>query len=199
MKNITVIGDVHCKIEKYFDIVSKCENSIQVGDFGLQSEWDWLEKNVSLNHKVNMGNHDFIPYVNKAHSLGNWSFERGIFTVRGAHSIDWYKSTEGLDWFPNEELNYHETNVVFDNWELIKPKIVITHDCPASIAEAFFGMPTTGINKQSFKSTTRELLQGLLEVHQPDIWLFGHHHKSKDEKINGTRFICLAELETFEI
>ncbi len=196
---IRIIGDVHCKIQEYADIISTCDESIQVGDFGLQGEWDWLEKNVSLKHKINMGNHDFIPYVNKPHSLGNWSFERGIFTVRGAYSIDFYKSTEGLDWFRNEELNYQETNEVFDKWELIKPNIVVTHDCPNTVAEILFGMPNTGINKEKYKTSTRDLLQGLFEVHQPDIWLFGHHHKHRDEVIEGTRFICLAELESFDL
>lgn len=194
-----IIGDVHCKIKKYFELISKCEKSIQLGDFGFKEEWDWLEKNVSLNHKINMGNHDYIPYLNKPHSLGNWSFENNIFTIRGANSIDIHKRNEGIDWFSNEELNYQETNDVFDNWMETKPEIIVSHDCPNSIAEAFFGMPTTGINKQAFKSTTRELLQGLLEIHQPSIWLFGHHHIHMDEVINNTRFICLAELETFKL
>ena len=146
-----------------------------------------------------MGNHDYIPYLNKPHSLGNWSFERGIFTIRGANSIDIHKREEGLDWFRNEELNYQETNDVFDAYLRIKPEIVVTHDCPASVAEILFGMPTSGVNKQFFKSTTRELLQGLFEEHQPRLHLFGHHHKSKDMIINGTRFICLAELETYNL
>ena len=194
-----IIGDVHTKIKLYHEIISECVESIQVGDFGFQKSWDWLEANVSLNHKVNMGNHDYIPYLNKPHSLGNWSFERGIFTIRGANSIDIHKREEGLDWFRNEELNYQETNDVFDAYLRIKPEIVVTHDCPASVAEILFGMPTSGVNKQFFKSTTRELLQGLFEEHQPRLHLFGHHHKSKDMIINGTRFICLAELETYNL
>ena len=194
-----IIGDVHTKIKLYHEIISECVEYIQVGDFGFQKSWDWLEANVSLNHKVNMGNHDYIPYLNKPHSLGNWSFERGIFTIRGANSIDIHKREEGLDWFRNEELNYQETNDVFDAYLRIKPEIVVTHDCPASVAEILFGMPTSGVNKQFFKSTTRELLQGLFEEHQPRLHLFGHHHKSKDMIINGTRFICLAELETYNL
>ncbi len=194
-----IIGDVHTKIAKYAEIISTCKESIQVGDFGLQLEWDWLEENVSLNHKINMGNHDFIPYLNKPHSLGNWSYERGIFTVRGAHSIDSHRSIEGLDWFPDEELNYGESNEVYDNWVKIKPEIVVTHDCPASIAEILFGFPTSGVNKEHFKSSTRELLQALFEEHQPKIWIFGHYHSHRDEVIKGTRFICLAELEYLDL
>lgn len=49
------------------------------------------------------------------------------------------------------------------------------------------------------KSQTRTMLQKMFEEHKPELWIFGHHHKSKDEVINGTRFICLDELETFEI
>lgn len=194
-----IIGDAHCKVDKYADIISTCTDSIQVGDYGLQPEWDWLEANVSLSHKVNMGNHDYIPYLNKPHSLGNWSFERGIFTIRGAYSVDFYRSTEGLDWFRNEELNYGEINEVYENWEKIKPEIVVTHDCPASVAEILFGMPTSGVAKQDYKTTTREFLQELFTLHKPKMWFFGHHHKSRDKVIEGTRFVCLAELEYFDL
>ncbi len=198
-----IIGDSHCKITKYIPIIRTCKESIQVGDFGFQKEWDWLSSvsNIlTLNHKINMGNHDFIPYVNThPHSLGNWSYERGIFTVRGAQSIDIHKRIEGLDWFSNEELTYSEINEVFDNWERVKPEIVVTHDCPAKVADTLFGMPTTGINKEIFKSSTREMLQALLEIHQPEMWIFGHHHQSKDQIIENTRFICLGELEYFDL
>jgi len=197
------IGDVHCKIGKYIPIIRTCEESIQVGDFGFKEEWDWLEKNssiIGLSHKINMGNHDYIPCVNtNPHSLGNWSYERGIFTIRGANSIDIHKRIEGRDWFVNEELNYGEGYEVFDNWELSKPDIVVTHDCPALVAEVLFGFPRTGINKEYYKSTTRELLQNMFEVHQPKLWVFGHHHINKNETINGTNFICLGELETLDI
>lgn len=46
---------------------------------------------------------------------------------------------------------------------------------------------------------TSDGLQAMFEIHQPDIWIFGHHHKSIDTIVNGTRFICLKEADYITI
>ena len=190
---LTIIGDVHGKIQQYKAIADQCESSICVGDFGFKKEWDWLEHNVDdMKHHIIMGNHDYYPYVtNSPYSLMDASYTDEIFTVRGANSIDKHLRTEGLDWFANEELTYREGLEVFDKYCDLKPKIVISHDCPQSVMTSLFGY--------SEKSNTRNLLEAMFEAHKPDLWIFGHHHRSKDITIFGTRFICLNELETFEI
>jgi len=189
-----IIGDVHGKVHAYQNIIKKYNESICVGDFGFKNEWDWHSRNVYGSHDINMGNHDYIPYLNTHHaSTGNWNYypTSGIFTVRGAWSIDRVYRTEGIDWFDNEELSYPEGLVVFDKYREIRPKIVVSHDCPHSIRHSFFGITD--------KSNTSNLLQALFEEHQPELWIFGHYHKSRDSIIKGTRFICLEELQTFEI
>lgn len=196
MKSITIIGDVHGKLDKYFDIVNRCENSICVGDFGFKEEWDWHRDLIGYPHWINPGNHDWngayqsIEINGEYLSTGNFrSFSKsGIFTIRGAKSIDKYLREDGKDWFPNEELTYRESLEAFDAYCKSKPRIVISHDCPSSIAEEFFGITE--------KTGTRQTLQAMFEEHQPNWWFFGHHHKSRDEVIGGTRFICLNELET---
>lgn len=194
---ITIIGDVHGKLSAYKKIIDGLtinDISICVGDFGFEYEWDWFVKNVTRNHYINPGNHDFGPYLNdKTKSLGNYHFfnNLNLFTVRGAESIDKHLRTEGFDWFPNEELSYPEQLEAFDCYCKVKPKIVISHDCPQSVMEKLFGY--------SEKSQTRTMLENMFQEHQPDLWVFGHHHKSKDVQINGTKFVCLAELEKMEI
>ena len=190
-----IIGDVHCKIKKYFELIQSEKESIQVGDFGFKNEHDWHLNNISPLHKVNFGNHDYYPYLNKPHSCGNFSTVGDIFTVRGAHSIDQYKRISGRDWFENEELNYSETNDCVDLYETTKPKIVVAHDCPMFIATEFFNLPRLN----EFVSHTRLLLESLVQSHAPEIFIFGHHHKSIDVTVNGTRYICLKELETFNL
>lgn len=190
---ILIIGDSHGKIQKYHEIIKNVKKSICVGDFGFKTQWDWLKKeNINPdNHKINMGNHDYLPYLNSPYSLGNWNYWNEIFTIRGANSIDKHLRNEGLDWFSNEELSYSEGNDVIDNYVKIKPKIVVSHDCPVVVVKELFGITD--------KSITRQILQSCFDEHQPEIWLFGHHHSKKDYIINNTRFICLEELETFEI
>lgn len=197
-KAFKFIGDVHGKLEEYRKIILTCEASICVGDFGFKKEWLWHYDNVWNrdigSHYINPGNHDWYDYTIKpAASTGNWNYLPWwkIFTVRGADSIDKHLRREGVDWFPNEELSYMEGIEVLDHYLTIKPRIVVSHDCPQKVMERFFGY--------NEKSTTRQLLQVMFEQHQPELWVFGHHHQHKDEVINGTRFVCLDELETLEL
>lgn len=193
---LLIIGDVHGKINEYWKILQKWDKrhfSIQVGDFGFAKQHQWHLKNIDyLHHKINFGNHDDYTYLDKPHSLGNWSISAsGLMTVRGAYSFDKAYRTENVDWWANEELNYEEMQMAIDFYIFNKPKIMITHDCPHEAKQNLFG-----INE---KSITTNGLQAMFESHQPELWVFGHHHKSKNEVINGTRFICLAELETMAL
>lgn len=197
---LTIIGDVHGKVHEYKKIIDKCEFSICVGDFGFEPEWNWLSKQINnneepWNHWINPGNHDYGPYMRYQinQSCGNFAYfdQFGIFTIRGAESIDKHLRIEGLDWFPNEELNYKEQLEAFDKYLEIRPKIVVSHDCPQSVMEKLFGYPE--------KSQTRTLLENMFQEHQPELWIFGHYHKSKDVQIEGTRFVCLSELELLKL
>lgn len=191
-EGLLVIGDVHGKINDYWKLVNFRKGcSIQVGDFGFKKQHDWFLKNIDYTqNKINFGNHDDYSFLYEPHSLSNWSYayESKVMTVRGAYSVDKAYRTENLDWWANEELNYEEMQNAIDFYNFNKPKIMITHDCPDYARRYLFGIRD--------KSITSNGLQVMFESHQPDIWIFGHHHKSKNEVINGTRFICLAELET---
>lgn len=194
---LTVIGDVHGNVKQYKKITDKCDHSICVGDFGFKRHWDWHTDNIKGNHEIVMGNHDYYPYLDThPASLRNWNYFPGlnIFTVRGAKSIDQHLRIEGTNWFANEELTYAEGLEVFDEYAKVKPKIVISHDCPQSILEHIFKMGWS-----YGKTTTRNILQGMFIEHKPELWIFGHYHEHRDVEIMGTRFICLEELETFQI
>lgn len=193
--NLTLIGDVHGKVDKYKEIVDQCDLSICVGDFGFEKKWDWHSKNVDFScHQINAGNHDYMPSVTRYEgSTKDYSYfpDLNLFTVRGAKSIDHFHRTEGLDWFVNEELTYNEGLVAFDAYVDCRPNIAVSHDCPQSVKMQLFGYPD--------KTDTNQLLEAMFEAHQPKLWVFGHYHRSVDVVINGTRFICLNELETLTI
>lgn len=196
MKNITIIGDVHGKVYQYSHILNKLDKdseTIQVGDFGFRTHHEWHINNVDSNkHKINFGNHDDYTFLNKPHSLGNYSYLNDeIMTVRGAYSIDKEYRTEDVSWWKNEELNYQEFQEAIDFYSDKKPKIMITHECPQEIRRFLFNIEE--------KSITSNGLQSMFEIYQPDLWIFGHHHKKKCELINGTKFICLGELDTIDL
>lgn len=200
--NLTFIGDVHGKVDKLTEIVNDCyytiprSNCICVGDVGFKSHIDKLRELLFLygEHFFSVvGNHDFLPEKDNWPYLGNCRFfqQYSMVTVRGAKSIDKIHRTEGLDWFVNEELSYSEGLLAFDAYVDCRPNIVVSHDCPQSVKLQLFGYPD--------KTDTNQLLQAMFEAHQPKLWVFGHYHRSVDVTINGTRFICLNELETLTI
>lgn len=202
---LTIIGDVHGKVERYKEITDNCDFSICVGDFGFEKEWMnvyeyfnelQLNSQIYQSHWINMGNHDFIPLLMSEYSLKNftWFKNEKIFTVRGAESIDRHLRAEGIDWFANEELNYQEQLEAFDWYCKVKPQIVISHDCPQIALETMFKMGWT-----YGKSQTRTMLEMMFREHKPELWVFGHHHFSCEQNILGTRFVCLDELETLTI
>ncbi len=187
-----LIGDPHGKLKELKAITSQHKgDKIQLGDLGFKKEHEYFLKDGFDRCESLFGNHDYYPLLHAPHSLGDYGFTYGIFHVRGAYSIDRHWRTEGVDWFNNEELSYPQFNKVLEYYEEIKPSIVISHDCPQSIRESWFGIEE--------KSTTSNGLQAMFEIHQPDLWVFGHHHTSKKEIVNGTRFVCLDELEGFLI
>ena len=197
MKNILIIGDVHGKVNEYYKILQKYkpELSIQLGDFGFKKEHEWFLKNIDCDkNKIIFGNHDDTSFVSEEYSLGNYTHfhrEPEIMFVRGADSIDKKYRVEGQSWWRNEELSYLEMDEVIKQYVKWKPEIMITHDCPQSIREKVFGIQD--------KSLTSMGLQSMLDIHKPKLWIFGHHHKSVDVVIDDVRFICLNELEVYNL
>lgn len=194
---LAIIGDVHGKVSEYLEIIKRYTHSIQLGDFSIKrSDYIIQEMNgFSKNHKILQGNHDYYPIEGLKSVLEDYnSLELGgkqIFYVRGASSIDRHMRTEGVDWFREEELTYLQGRDCLGAYEKAKPSIVVSHDCPQFVAQTLFG-----ISESSF---TRILLQQLFYIHKPKLWVFGHHHKSKDLNLQNCRFVCLNELEIFEL
>lgn len=192
---ITFIGDPHGKIDQLVDLIKgQTGMFISVGDTGFEPQIEKLRQQfISEEFYSVVGNHDWIPERYSWPYMGDHCYfpEFSLFTIRGANSIDKHLRTEGLDWFSDEELNYKQQCEAYDVYVETKPKIVVSHDCPQSVMQSLFGY--------SEKSQTRIMLEHMFQVHQPELWVFGHHHKSKDVNINGTRFVCLSELETLTI
>lgn len=193
----TIIGDVHGKISQYEKIITEANKqntlTIQIGDFGFKKEHLWHIANINDNHKILFGNHDDYSFLYHPHSLNDFKIIKGdyktLLTVRGAHSIDKNLRIENRDWWANEELTYQQFQEAIELYEKEKPEIMVTHDCPQEVREKLFNIHE--------KSITSNGLQAMFEIHQPELWIFGHHHKTIDTTINNTQFVCLNELETF--
>ena len=202
-----IIGDVHGKIFQFLDLVSEyrersSELVIQLGDLGFQKQWDevkkWCRDNNETNLRIIPGNHDaynleLAEWKDTYPLLVDhiWNAVPNYFGLQGANSIDKHLRTEGKDWFSNEEMSYTQLGLAVDLYIEQKPKYMFSHTCPSSVKKQLFGYDES--------SRTEQALQVMFELHQPEYWFFGHFHRHVDEVINETRFICLAELQTFEL
>lgn len=152
-------------------------------------------------HKFIRGNHD-NPSLCQQHPnyLGEWGYLSlpKLFYVSGAYSIDRAARMAGIDWWSEEQLSQEELGKALAEYVLVKPEIVVSHDCPISLTQTMLrdaimpGYPVVG-------SRTGHALQAMLDVHRPDIWIFGHYHVNIIKKIKHTEFVCLAELGTYVI
>lgn len=200
MNKITVIGDVHGKYDKYYEIIRETDRhpyTVQLGDFGFKYE---TLKNLDPNkHKIVAGNHDnYDKIVSIPHYLGDYGYaalnDVNFFYYRGAYSIDRQYRTLGVSWWSNEQVDVDGFMKARELYREIKPKIMITHDCPESVSLGYLRA-----GDQIYQNQTGYFLQELYNIHQPDLWVHGHWHLSKTTQIDKTKFVCINELETYTV
>lgn len=195
---LRLIGDVHGKVHVYKKLIKDCKHSIQLGDFAF--DYQVLRCVNAKQHRILLGNHENYELRNKyPHFLPDYGVhcvdDQLIFFIRGGFSVDWQYRVENIDWFREEELGFQSQREAFDMYCAIEPKIMISHECPASILSCVGKAQWSHLSP----STTSNLLQACFEVYQPQLWVFAHHHRRWQGHVNGTHFICLEELGTLDI
>jgi hypothetical protein len=191
------IGDMHCDFTTYEKLVGDAPASIQVGDFGLGFGKDYgVDDSPRLGptQRFIRGNHD-NPEMCYAHPnyIGDIAVEGSMFFMSGAFSIDRYRRTVGRDWWDNEELSYQSLMTAIDIFEQVKPRIVVTHDCPETVARVIFK------NREARPSATARALDTMFQLHKPDLWVFGHWHTNIRQVVLGTRFVCVANGDALDM
>lgn len=186
------IGDVHGKFSAYLALTEACDESIQVGDFGVGFG---IEAPVAgPKHRFIRGNHDNPEECHDHVSyLGDYGVHQGIYFCGGGYSIDRARRREGIDWWPNEQLNYKQMVDAGDLYIKTKPTVVVSHMCPVSVEDEAFAFGYI------YPNPTHQFLQSLLLWHTPRIWIFGHYHIAVDQVIEGCRYLCLPELAYLDL
>lgn len=190
-------------------------NTVQIGDYGI-----FDGKDVQTLRKLRprdgyedwffRGNHDNPELCNaQSNYLGDFGVLPGypdIMFFAGAESVDvapnpangWPGRTEGKNWWRNEQLSDDQMQQAFDLYEQVKPRIVLSHECPSRCygVLSFSG----GFNIwKSAQNRTAAFLDNLVALHKPEIWVHGHHHQSRGYFMDGIKFRCLNELEVYPV
>ena len=205
---ITVIGDIHGWTKTYQKWIQNnlapAQRSIQIGDMGLGFAGVGLPAPgmppFTGDHKFFRGNHD-SPEKCRAHKnyLGDFGYlpDDKIFYLAGAFSIDRIYRTEGVSWWRDEELSYEELNKAVDLYAEVKPRFVLSHETPEKAAKFLLydlQGPYFAAKLDCAGSRTSQALQVMLNIHQPEKWIFGHYHVDKHFYLPhmDTEFICLG-------
>lgn len=131
-------------------------------------------------------------------NFGNWTIPEfgDVFHVRGAWSIDGnYRRRYNYSWFPREQLSSFECMKCMRTYQDIKPDVVLSHDAPLSFIPNMRLAYWDDFGSKAISNNTNRLLQELLEIHRPKLWVFGHYHQKHDQVIDGTRFVCLNQCD----
>lgn len=205
MTIVRFIGDIHGKINKYAGIAvdSPEGKSVQIGDFGYGFFNDYEEQdlkdffNRNSGHRFIRGNHDNPALCAESKGyIPDGMIEDNVMYVGGAWSIDYMWRTPGINWWPDEELSEESLDMLIKEYSIRKPEIMVTHDCPTSVAYEMF---LKGTNAKQFLTSTGEALDRMFKFHTPKLWLFGHWHIDKTMEMCGTKFICLGELSYLDL
>jgi hypothetical protein len=212
MTKTLIIGDAHGKWQNYIDLVgqSGVSRTVQIGDFGVgfgggnsaneARLTQWMTENPT--NRFIRGNHDGPEACrNMPGYIDDGMVENDVMFIGGAWSIDgpgcpWdAHRLPGHDWWYDEECSDSAFDTCQDIYAATKPRVMITHDCPSTVSKRMF-FDTGILGGDIYKTRTGEALQRMLDIHRPELWIFGHWHNSTQLDMDGTKFVCLAELDT---
>lgn len=212
-KNILVVGDLHGDWGSLNTLINDKKPNIlmQVGDFGwwpamevtkpviYGHQKEWLLQGIKpQNSRIYWcdGNHEQHPHLSQDRHLTEMydrvTFcsrgstivlpdERVVMFMGGADSIDKKQRTAGHDWFPDENISQWQLQRAMEYEGRVD--IIISHTCPLE-----FNIEG---NEGKRNDSNRVALSRLLEKYKPELWYFGHWHKNKKGKHNGTYWECL--------
>lgn len=197
MSTITFIGDVHGMFATQHKLLERIKKKtpsdliIQVGDLGMGFHAKDPDRRFPSNYKFIRGNHD-CPEVCRAHPnyFGDYGYfpPYKMFYMGGADSIDKNYRIPNLDWWENEQLSYSELQDAIDLCVKTQPEIIVTHDAPKFL----YNQLTLGsfVANGQIANRTCNALNTMFELHQPKLWIFGHHHTDQHITVRGTEFYC---------
>lgn len=207
-----LIGDIHGMVNDYktFSIGNFEGPTIQVGDFGIgfgQSDY-WNESVNEFHrdgtHRFIRGNHD-NPKMCREEMVGwipDGKVENDVMFIGGAWSIDHAWRTPNIDWWEDEQCSEKQFEHFLDVYSTVRPRVMITHDAPIHVSDAMFtrtGLAMGGQHAKQIPNITNNRLQEMFDMHQPELWVFGHWHNTTCAMIRGTTFVCIGELDYFDV
>ncbi len=193
MKDILIVGDPHQWWDIYFDKIEGYDYSVCLGDVGLGIVDRYIHYNKMIpegTHYLIRGNHDdpeTCKHITNCLPTFGSLFHGEMFYIAGATVPPYICGPES--WGDLEQLSLDELETAIELYAETKPLVVVSHEAPYHIA---FDMH----DGKAHPNRTSSAFDRMLEIHKPNKWIFGHHHKSYNKIEDNCLFLGLAELET---
>ncbi|AGR47928.1 metallophosphoesterase [Sinorhizobium phage phiM7] len=197
MTKIRLIGDLHGDMNAYLNIISDCDRSIQVGDFGIGfiRSLPVVDPNK---HEFIRGNHDDPSACKRqAAYIPDGTIRNDVMFVGGAYSIDWAYRTPGLSWWDDEECSPEQLESFIEKYIEAKPRVMITHETPDCVADVMCS--DMNWKKYPLPSRTRDAFDVMFKAHKPKLWVAGHWHLPWQKHVHGTHFVVLNINEYIDV
>jgi hypothetical protein len=179
-----VLGDIHgfWKIlDRLAEHLGPDDTVVQVGDFGVNSEFDTKEYTDYIFENINYklifidGNHEHFQTIGRWHKNQLTEISPNVFYaprglvmelhgnlvgfLGGAESVDKAWRTPGYDWFPEESVQQEDVDLLIQNVDGRQLDILFTHSPPQFVNAANFpplreedwGLPLGWIDESAWK------------------------------------------------
>lgn len=203
-KKTLFIGDIHGRFDDARNLIKSIDvpfdRIIQLGDFGWwpgninpwvdlpQVECRWIDGNHENFHYLWNWEEKKTFFPRWQDMMEVWKYmprgtvEDGILFIGGAHSIDKYQRTPGVDWFPEENITQADVERCLEACDGEEIHTVVSHDCPAQLGI---------VSMYKDVDSNRKALQIIFDEVKPKKWLFGHHHRTWEVEMNDCWFRCV--------
>ena len=149
------------------------------------------ENHADLIGRVKSGETEIMPNVFYMPFGTTLTLEDGriVLFCGGARSTDQYWRTEGVDWWPQEEITAKDLDKLPDT----RVDIVISHTTPDEFLMQMHnkGIITVDFTDPNQKDGSRQALSYVLNKYSPELWYFGHFHKQASGSFRSTRWFCI--------
>jgi hypothetical protein len=171
--------------------LSAVDDALQENDAVLQFIDGNHENHPLLHELAEQGNYGQIaPRIRWLPRGSRWSWHgKTWLALGGAVSVDKLLRTEGVDWFPQEEITDEQEALAVTGGHA---DVLLCHDAPASVPLHLGTPPQPWLPMIPKAEDHRERLQRVCEAVKPS-WIFhGHYHKPGDHELETAWGYCRA-------
>jgi len=221
---ILLVGDTHgdygqIHYARKVATLARCEMIIQLGDFsyywcGVDKTHGWADPDkypavpviwLPGNHEdwhmieqlpVGIPNEHGVTYLGRVNLLILDGLK--ILTVGGAYSVDQYDRIEGVDYFPQEEINQAD---IYKATSFGEVDIMLSHDAPTTQTLELhlidmarrWGFVEGRIHPklEAGSRRSREAIEAIVDEVKPKLLVHGHYHHQYGDVYMNTQVIGL--------